>query len=99
MRMIIKQNFEQILNYKYDPDFMRENVQVFMRFTKGDMQERNLSEVLKFTFNEKKRSSEAVYFGRMNFLLMEEYSVRWKTKVNQKQLEITMSIILTNSCE
>jgi hypothetical protein len=67
MRMIIKQNFEQILNYKYDPDFMRENVQVLMRFTKGDMLERNISEVLKFTFNEKKRSSEAVYFGKVNF--------------------------------
>tara|TARA_R110001592_G_scaffold41744_2_gene136080 strand:- start:2842 stop:4092 length:1251 start_codon:yes stop_codon:yes gene_type:complete len=67
MRIIIKQNFEQILNYKYDPDFMRENVQVLMRFTKGDMLERNISEVLKFTFNEKKRSSEAVYFGKLNF--------------------------------
>lgn len=67
MRIIIKQNFEQILNYKYEPDFMRENVQVLMRFTKSDMLERNISDVLKFTFNEKKRSSEAVYFGKVNF--------------------------------
>lgn len=67
MRIIIKQNFDQILKYNYGPDFMRENVQVLMRFTKGDMLERNISEVLKFTFNEKRGSSEAVYFGKVNF--------------------------------
>jgi len=67
MRIIIKQNFEQILEYKYDPDFMKEKVQVLMRFTKADMYERNISEILKFTFNEKKRFSEAIYYGKVNF--------------------------------
>ncbi|HET8885614.1 MAG TPA: hypothetical protein VFM70_04585 [Salinimicrobium sp.] len=67
MRIIVKQNFEQILNYEYDHDFTRENIQVLMRFTKGDMLGRNISELLKFTFNEKKRSSEAVFFGKVNY--------------------------------
>lgn len=67
IRIIIKQNFEQILDYKYEPDFMKESVQVLMRFSKSEMVEKNISKVLKFTFNEKKGLSEAIYFGRVNF--------------------------------
>jgi hypothetical protein len=66
MRLIIRQDFDGILNYSYNPDFMNGNIQVLMRFDKAEMVEQHLSEKLNFVFNEEKSFYEAVYFGKVN---------------------------------
>ena len=66
MRLIVRQDFESILNYEYNPDFMKDSISVLIRFTKSEYFEMNLSEKLNFVFNEKSRFFEAVYFGKVN---------------------------------
>lgn len=66
MRLIVRQDFESILNYEYNPDFMKESIPVLIRFNKSEYFERNLNEKLNFVFNEKSRFFEAVYFGKVN---------------------------------
>ncbi|OOG77145.1 hypothetical protein [Algoriphagus sp. A40] len=65
MRLIIKQDFESILNYEYNPDFINENIQVLMRFTESEFFEKKLRENLKFVFNKRNKYFEAVYFGKV----------------------------------
>jgi hypothetical protein len=67
MRLIVRQDFNSIINYEYNPDFLKESVQVLMRFTKSEYFEMNLSEKLNFVFNEKTRFFETVYFGKINY--------------------------------
>jgi hypothetical protein len=66
MRLIVRQDFESILNYEYNPDFIKENISVLIRFTKSEFFEMNLSEKLNFVFNEKSKFFEAVYFGKVS---------------------------------
>lgn len=66
MRLIVRQDFESILNYNYNPDFMKDSISVLIRFTKSEYFEMNLSEKLNFVFNEKSRFFETVYFGKVN---------------------------------
>jgi hypothetical protein len=66
MRLIVRQDFESILNYDYNPDFMKDSISVLIRFTKSEYFEMNLSEKLSFVFNEKSRFFETVYFGKVN---------------------------------
>jgi len=66
MRLIVKQDFESILNYEYNPDFINENIQVLMRFTESEFFEMKLRENLKFVFNKKNKYFEAVYFGKVS---------------------------------
>ena len=66
MRLIVRQDFESILNYEYNPDFMKDSISVLIRFTKLEYFEMNLSEKLNFVFNEKSKFFETVYFGKVN---------------------------------
>jgi hypothetical protein len=66
MRIIILQNFENILNYEYNPDFINESVQVLMRLGQKDMGENKLPSNLKFVFNERKKYYETTYFGKVS---------------------------------
>lgn len=66
MRLIVRQDFESILNYEYNPDFMKDSISVLIRFTKSEYFEMNLSKKLNFVFNEKSRFFETVYFGKVN---------------------------------
>lgn len=65
MRIIILQNFEDILNYEYNPDFINEKVQVLMRFGVKETEESKLPQNLKFIFNKSKNYFEATYFGKI----------------------------------
>ena len=66
MRIIILQNFENILNYEYNPDFINESVQVLMRLGGKETEESKLPKNLKFVFNERRKYYEATYFGKVN---------------------------------
>jgi hypothetical protein len=67
MRLILRQDFEAILDYSYSSGFMKENVQVFMRISKSDFVKYKMQENLKFIFNERNRFFEAIYFGYVNY--------------------------------
>lgn len=66
MRLIVRQDFESILNYEYNPDFIKDNISVLIRFAKPEYFEMNLSEKLNFVFNEKSKFFETVYFGKVS---------------------------------
>ena len=66
MRIIILQNFENILNYEYNPDFINESVQVLMRLGGKEIEQPKLPKNLKFVFNERRKYYEATYFGKVN---------------------------------
>jgi len=67
LRLIVKQDFEAILNYTYNSDFMNEDVQVLMKYNKTDFSENKLPNNLKFILNERNRIFEAIYFGKVNY--------------------------------
>ncbi len=66
MRIIILQNFENISNYEYSPDFINESMQVLMRLGSKEIEESKLPKNLKFIFNERRKYYEATYFGKVN---------------------------------
>jgi len=66
MQIIILQNFENILGYKYDPDFINEDVQVLMRLGDKELEGSTLPENIKFVFNERRKYYEATYFGKVS---------------------------------
>jgi len=66
MRLIIRQDFESILNYKYNPKYINDNISVLIRLSKLEYFEMNLSSKLNFVFSEKNTFFETVYFGKVN---------------------------------
>jgi hypothetical protein len=67
MRLIVRQDFEAIMDYAYSSDFMKEKVQVLMKYSKSDIAEYKMQDNLKFIFNERNRFFEAIYFGKVNY--------------------------------
>ncbi len=67
MRLIVRQDFEAILDYAYSSDFMKEKIQVLMKYSNSDFAEYKLQDNLKFIFNERNRFFEAIYFGKVNY--------------------------------
>lgn len=67
MRLIVRQDFEAILDYAYSSEFMKEKVQVLMKYSKSDFAEYKMQDNLKFIFNERNRFFEAIYFGKVNY--------------------------------
>jgi hypothetical protein len=66
MRIIILQNFDNIMNYEYNPDFINDKVQVLMRLGSKDIDVNKLPNDIKFVLNERKKFYEAVYFGQVS---------------------------------
>lgn len=66
MRLIVKQDFKSILEYSYNPDFINESVQVLMRVSRRDIEETKQPDNLKFIFNERNKTFEATYFGKVS---------------------------------
>jgi hypothetical protein len=67
MRLIARQDFEAILDFTYSADFMKEKVQVLMKYSKSDFAEYKMQDYLKFIFNKRNRFFEAIYFGKVNY--------------------------------
>lgn len=66
MRLIINQDFDGILEYNYNPDFIKEDVQVLIRLNAAGYDENAiLSENIKFVFNEKRNYYETIYYGKV----------------------------------
>ncbi len=66
MRIIMQQNFESILNYEYNPDFIKDNVQVLLRLGLEDLVDKQLPSGMKFIFNERRKFYETTYFGKVS---------------------------------
>jgi hypothetical protein len=66
MRLIVKQDFEAILAYTYNPDFINENVQVLIRLKDKDTKTFEIPRNLKFVLSERNKYYEATYFGKVN---------------------------------
>lgn len=66
MRIIILQNFNSILEYEYNPDFISEDVQVLMRIGLKDFESSKLPSNMKFILNERRKYFEATYWGKVS---------------------------------
>jgi hypothetical protein len=66
MRIIILQNFNSILEYEYNPDFISEDVQVLMRIGIKDLESNKLPLNIKFILNERRKYFEATYWGKIS---------------------------------
>jgi len=66
MRIIILQNFNSILEYEYNPDFISEDVQVLMRIGIEDLESNKLPLNIKFILNERRKYFEATYWGKVS---------------------------------
>jgi len=66
MRIIILQNFNSILEYEYNPDFINEDVQVLMRIGIKDLEINKLPLNIKFILNERRKYFEATYWGKIS---------------------------------
>lgn len=66
MRIIILQNFDTILKYEYNPDFISENVQVLMRIGIKDFESSKLPDDLEFVLSKRRKYYEATYWGKVD---------------------------------
>jgi hypothetical protein len=66
MRIIILQNFDTILKYEYNPDFISENVQVLMRIGIKDFESSKLPDDMEFVLSERRKYYEATYWGKVD---------------------------------
>ena len=66
MQLIIYQDFNAILNYKYKPDYDLSNVELLMRVRHIDWEKYNLAESFGKVFKRKNRF-EAFYYGLVNY--------------------------------
>jgi hypothetical protein len=69
LRMIIRQDFDGVLNYTYEPNFINENVTILLR-SKEPIEQFMSSEEIRFRLNERgkgrRRYYEATYYGRIS---------------------------------
>ena len=66
MRIIVLQNFNSILKYEYNPDFISEDVQVLMRIRLKDIELSRLPSNMEFILNERRKYLEATYWGKVS---------------------------------
>jgi hypothetical protein len=66
MRIIVNQNFEEILYYSYNPEFISDKIQVKVRVSQEMKNEFKSVENLKFVYNERTKMNEAVFHGKVS---------------------------------
>ena len=67
MRLIVNQNFEDILDYSYNPEFINNSTQILIRVSTKMENESNSVENLNFVYNERLKVKEAVFYGRVSY--------------------------------
>jgi hypothetical protein len=65
-KLILKQDFEKILDYKYNPDFINDSLNISMRLSQKDFENYEIPKNVKFVQNESKKIYEATYFGKIS---------------------------------
>ncbi|MCF8449820.1 MAG: hypothetical protein K9G49_08130 [Taibaiella sp.] len=65
IKLLINQNFEEIVKYQYSPDFMNESVQVLMLVWPKDYESKKMPDI-KLVFDETRKRYSATYFGKIN---------------------------------
>lgn len=66
IRIIIEQDFDKVVNYQYDPDFINERVQVLILVGIKEIEEFKLPDNIHFVFNERRKIYEGTYFGKVS---------------------------------
>jgi len=65
IKLLINQNFEEIIKYHYNPDFMNESVQVLMLVWPKDYESKKMPDI-KYVFDEKRKVYTATYYGKIS---------------------------------
>lgn len=65
MKLMVNQNFDEILKYNYNPDFINDSVQVQMWVWPADYQKIKLPDT-KYVFDERRKVYSATYFGKIS---------------------------------